>query len=79
MITENARAVQAATALETRHLEVLREVLAASHRSLRDDYEVSCRELDIIGGTGQSTNGCFRSADDRGRIWGLHYEFGKRS
>ncbi len=48
MITENARAVQAATALETDHLEVLREVMAASHRSLRDDYEVSCRELDIM-------------------------------
>ncbi len=48
VITENARAVQAATALETDHLEVLREVMAASHRSLRDDYEVSCRELDIM-------------------------------
>jgi galactokinase len=48
VITENARAVQAATALETRHLELLREVMADSHRSLRDDYEVSCRELDIM-------------------------------
>jgi galactokinase len=48
VITENARAVQTATALETRHLELLREVMADSHRSLRDDYEVSCRELDIM-------------------------------
>ena len=48
VITENARAVQAATALETHHLALLREVMADSHRSLRDDYEVSCRELDIM-------------------------------
>jgi galactokinase len=48
VITENARAVQAATALETGHLEVLREVMADSHRSLRDDYEVSCPELDVM-------------------------------
>jgi galactokinase len=26
----------------------LREVMAASHQSLRDDYEVSCRELDVM-------------------------------
>jgi galactokinase len=48
VITENARAVQAATALESNHLELLREVMADSHRSLRDDYEVSCPELDIM-------------------------------
>ncbi len=48
VITENVRAVQAANALETGHLGLLREVMADSHRSLRDDYEVSCRELDIM-------------------------------
>jgi galactokinase len=48
VITENARAVQAATALEAGHFELLREVMADSHRSLRDDYEVSCPELDIM-------------------------------
>lgn len=48
VITENARAIQAAAALESGHLELLREVMADSHRSLRDDYEVSCRELDIM-------------------------------
>jgi galactokinase len=48
VITENQRTVAAATALETGHLEALREVMAHSHRSLRDDYEVSCRELDVM-------------------------------
>jgi galactokinase len=29
-------------------VETLRHVMSDSHRSLRDDYEVSCRELDIM-------------------------------
>jgi galactokinase len=48
VITENQRTVEAATALQTGHVEALRQVMANSHRSLRDDYEVSCRELDIM-------------------------------
>jgi len=48
VITENQRTVEAATALETGHVEALRRVMANSHRSLRDDYEVSCRELDVM-------------------------------
>jgi galactokinase len=48
VITESARAVQAANALASGNLGLLREVMANSHRSLRDDYEVSCRELDIM-------------------------------
>lgn len=48
VITENQRTVEAATALGAGHVEVLRQVMANSHRSLRDDYEVSCRELDIM-------------------------------
>jgi len=48
VITENQRAVAAANALQAGHVEELRQVMANSHRSLRDDYEVSCRELDIM-------------------------------
>jgi galactokinase len=48
VITENQRTVEAATALQTDHVEALRQVMANSHRSLRDDYEVSCRELDVM-------------------------------
>jgi galactokinase len=48
VITENQRTVEAASALQTGHVEKLHEVMANSHRSLRDDYEVSCRELDIM-------------------------------
>ena len=48
VITENQRTVAAANALQSGHDEGLRQVMANSHRSLRDDYEVSCRELDIM-------------------------------
>lgn len=48
VITENQRTVAAANALQTGHAEELRQVMANSHRSLRDDYEVSCRELDVM-------------------------------
>jgi galactokinase len=48
VISENQRTVEAATALQTDHVEALREIMANSHRSLRDDYDVSCRELDVM-------------------------------
>ena len=46
VISENARTLQAARALEARRLPELGELLSASHASLRDQYEVSCPELD---------------------------------
>jgi galactokinase len=48
VITENERVGKAAQALEAGDTTVLGELMAESHRSLRDDYQVSCRELDIM-------------------------------
>lgn len=48
VITENARVLSAAVALQRRDLNSFGELMAESHRSLRDDYEVSCRELDLM-------------------------------
>lgn len=48
VITENERVQKAAQALETGGLARLGPVMAESHLSLRDDYEVSCRELDVM-------------------------------
>jgi galactokinase len=48
VISENDRVRKFASALESRDVAALRPLLAESHRSLRDDYEVSCRELDIM-------------------------------
>ena len=48
VITENARVIDAASALNTGDLNRFGELMYASHRSLRDDFEVSCKELDIM-------------------------------
>jgi len=48
VITENARALEAAAALRVGHLHDVGEAMYASHASLRHDYEVSCGELDIM-------------------------------
>jgi galactokinase len=48
VVSENARVSAAAEALETSRTESLRHLMSESHHSLRDDYEVSCRELDIM-------------------------------
>jgi galactokinase len=48
VITENARVLAAAEALEQHDLHRFGELMAQSHNSLRDDYEVSSRELDLM-------------------------------
>jgi len=45
---ENARVQQGVTALKAGELEEFGRLLTASHKSLRDDYEVSCAELDLL-------------------------------
>jgi len=48
VITENARVISAAEALVEHDLPRFGELMAESHRSLREDYEVSSRELDLM-------------------------------
>jgi len=46
-VTENQRTRAFATALEAGDWDALGPLMDASHASLRDDYEVSCEELDV--------------------------------
>jgi galactokinase len=46
VVTENARTLAAAEALRAGSVEGLGRLMWQSHESLRDDYEVSCAELD---------------------------------
>ena len=46
VVTENDRVLAAVTALEAGDVEALGPLMAASHASLRDDFEVSVVELD---------------------------------
>jgi len=48
VVTENARTLDAAAALKDGRLEEMGRLMLASHESLRHDYEVSCRELDVL-------------------------------
>ena len=48
VITEIDRTQQAAIAVSRGKTDELGEMMAASHRSLRDDFEVSCNELDAM-------------------------------
>jgi galactokinase len=48
VVTENARVLDAARALIDADFEHFGALMYESHRSLRDDYEVSCKELDVM-------------------------------
>lgn len=48
VVTENRRVEQMAGALLGRDLGRVRDLMSESHGSLRDDYEVSCPELDLL-------------------------------
>lgn len=48
VITECARVHQTAAALSSGNLTLVGSLLHASHQSLRDDFEVSCVELDFL-------------------------------
>ena len=48
VVTEIERVRQAASALRADDVARLGSLMTASHASLRDDYEVSCAELDAV-------------------------------
>ena len=48
VITENARVAEFADALQKGDRASIGRLMAESHRSLRNDFEVSCAELDIM-------------------------------
>lgn len=48
VVGEISRTIAAASALARNDFETLGPLMAASHDSLRDDFEVSCRELDLL-------------------------------
>lgn len=48
VVSENSRTLKAAEALSAGNAAEVGRLMSASHQSLRDDYEVSCRELDLL-------------------------------
>jgi galactokinase len=58
VVAENRRPVRFAAALEQRDLESAGRVMLESHASLRDLYEVSCPELDLLVALSMMQQGC---------------------
>jgi galactokinase len=59
IVTENFRTQSAADALRANSLKIVGQALRASHISLRDDYEVSCYELDVMSDIANTQPGCY--------------------
>ncbi|MBV9075549.1 MAG: galactokinase [Acidobacteria bacterium] len=59
IVTENDRVQCAADALKQDNLAEFGRLMAQSHNSLRDDYEVSCRELDLMVGIADRQPGTY--------------------
>jgi galactokinase len=59
VISENQRVLDAAAALGAGDLAAFGRLMRASHASLRDDYEVSCRELDVMADIASATPGVY--------------------
>jgi galactokinase len=58
IITENARTVAAADALEAGDLKTLGRLMYEAHASYRDDFEASCKEADILVELASKEPGC---------------------
>ncbi len=48
VISENQRVLETVEALKAKNFERVKTLFRESHESLRDDYEVSCHELDVL-------------------------------
>lgn len=59
VVTENARVLMLARALQQGKLEEVGHLLVEGHRSLRDDYEVSIPELDTLVEAATEVEGCY--------------------
>lgn len=60
-IYENQRTIQAVEALKNKDLVTFGKLMNASHVSLRDDYETSCEECDILAEEAWKTPGVIGS------------------
>ncbi|TBW38739.1 galactokinase [Siculibacillus lacustris] len=61
IVTENERVVAAAEALEVGDLVTFGTLMNASYASMRDDYEISCAEVDVLVDIAQKLPGVLGS------------------
>jgi galactokinase len=61
VVSENARVLEAVSALEQRDARRFGQLMYQSHRSLREDFEVSCPELDLLVDLASHCDGVYGS------------------
>jgi len=59
VVTENTRVLQAAKALASGDVEGFGQLMARSHASLRDDFEVTCEELNLMVRLAEQNKGVY--------------------
>ena len=59
VVTENRRVLDAAQALQHKDVRRFGQLMYQSHASLRDDYEVSCKELDLLVDLAAASRGVY--------------------
>lgn len=59
IVSENARCFEAGQALDQQRYERVGELMVQSHQSLRDDYQVSCPELDFLAAEAMNVRGVY--------------------
>lgn len=67
--SENGRVVHALDALESEDVQTLGELLDAAHISARDDYAISCPEIEVLVQSAREVDGVF-GARLTGAGWG---------
>jgi galactokinase len=58
VVSENERVKKAIMALHDEDFQEMGQLLFQSHESLRDDYQVSCPELDLLYEYGRQSSSC---------------------
>ena len=61
IVTENARVLEAERALEAGDFFACGRAMNASHVSMRDDFEITCPEVDMLAGLAQTVQGVYGS------------------
>ena len=61
IVTENARVLEAERALEAGDFLACGQAMNASHVSMRDDFEITCPEIDTLVGLAQAAHGVYGS------------------
>ena len=79
VVTENERALVTTVALERGDAVMAGRCMNASHDSLRDDYEVSCRELDVLVEFARAVDGVYGSRMTGGGFGGCTVTLCRRS